>query len=74
MRMLEPVVEELAAQMAGRVRFAKLNVDENPITASRFEVRSIPTLLVLKGGREIDRMVGVLPKSEIARRLERVVD
>jgi thioredoxin-like negative regulator of GroEL len=54
------------------VRFAKLNVDENPVTASRFEVRSIPTLLVLKGGQEIDRMVGVLPKTEIARRLERV--
>jgi thioredoxin 2 len=71
-RMLEPVIEELAAQLAGRVRFAKLNVDENPVTASRFEVRSIPTLLVLKGGQEIDRMVGVLPKTEIARRLERV--
>ena len=71
-RILEPVIEELAAQMAGRVRFAKLNVDENPVTASRFDVRSIPTLLVLKGGHEIDRMVGVLPKSEIAHRLERV--
>lgn len=71
-RILEPVIEELAAQMAGRVRFAKVNVDENPVIASRFEVRSIPTLLVLEAGREIDRMVGVLPKSEIARRLERV--
>jgi thioredoxin 2 len=70
-RMLEPVIEELAAQMAGRVRFAKLNIDENPATASRFGVRSIPTLLVLRGGQEIDRMVGVLPKAEIARRLER---
>jgi thioredoxin 2 len=71
-RMLEPVIEELAAEMAGRVRFAKLNVDENPTTASRFNVRSIPTLLVLKGGREVDRLVGAQPKSEIARRLERV--
>jgi thioredoxin-like negative regulator of GroEL len=44
-------------------------VDENPATASRFSVRSIPTLLVLKGGREVDRIVGVEPKSEIARRL-----
>jgi thioredoxin 2 len=70
-RMLEPVIEELASQMAGRVRFAKLNIDENPATASRFGVRSIPTLLVLRDGREVDRMVGVLPKSEIARRLER---
>ena len=71
-RMLEPVIEELAAEMAGRVRVAKLNIDENPATASRFGVRSIPTLLVLRGGQEVDRMVGVLPKSEIVRRLERV--
>ena len=71
-RILEPVIEELAHEMAGRLRFAKLNIDENPATASRFTVRSIPTLLVLRGGREIDRMVGVLPKSEIVRRLERV--
>ena len=71
-RMLEPVIEELAAQMAGRLRFGKLNVDENPATASRFNVRSIPTLLVLKGGREVDRIVGVQPKAEIARRLERL--
>ena len=71
-RMLEPVIEELAAEMAGRIRFAKLNVDENPATAARFNVRSIPTLLVLEGGREIDRIVGAQPKREIARRLERL--
>jgi thioredoxin-like negative regulator of GroEL len=52
---------------------AKLNVDENPVAATRFNVRSIPTLLVLKAGREIDRIVGVQPKAEIARRLQRVV-
>ena len=55
--------------MAGRVRFAKLNVDENPATASRFNVRSIPTLLVMRGGREVDRIVGVLPKNELSLRL-----
>jgi thioredoxin-like negative regulator of GroEL len=55
--------------MARRVRFAKLNVDENPATAARFRVTSIPTLLVLKGGREVDRIVGLQPKAEIARRL-----
>jgi thioredoxin 2 len=71
-RMLAPVVEELAAEMAGRVRVAKLNVDENPATAARFQVRSIPTLLVLKGGREVERIVGVQPKSEIMQRLQRV--
>ena len=70
-RMLEPVIAQLAQEMAGRLRFAKLNVDENPATASRFNVQSIPTLLVLKGGKEIDRIVGAQPKVEIARRLER---
>jgi thioredoxin-like negative regulator of GroEL len=71
--MIAPIVEQLAAEMSGRVRVGKLNVDENPATAARFGVQSIPTLLVLKQGREIDRIVGVLPKSEIARRLERAV-
>jgi thioredoxin 2 len=72
-RMLEPVIAELAEELAGRVRFAKLNVDENPATAARFNVRSIPTLLVLEGGREVDRIVGAQPKAEIARRLDRHV-
>jgi thioredoxin 2 len=70
-RMVAPVIEELAAEMAGRVRVAKLNVDENPETAARFHVQSIPTLLVLKGGREMERIVGVQPKSAIVQRLER---
>jgi thioredoxin 2 len=72
-RTIAPMVEELAGEMSGRVRVAKLNVDENPVTAARFGVQSIPTLLVLRQGREIDRIVGVQPKSEIARRLERAV-
>jgi thioredoxin 2 len=70
--MVAPVVEELAAEMAGRVRVAKLNVDENPATAARFRVQSIPTLLLLKGGRELDRIVGVQSKAAILQRLERV--
>jgi len=48
-------------------------VDENPVTAARFNVRSIPTLLVLSAGREVDRIVGVQPKVHIARRLERIL-
>src|SRR5262245_2872952 len=50
-RMMTPVINELAAEMAGRARVAKLNVDENPVTAARFNARSIPTLVVLKSGR-----------------------
>lgn len=72
-KMIAPVVEEVARELAGRVRVAKLDVDANPATAARFGVRSIPTLLVLKGGREIDRIVGVQPKAEIVRRLERAL-
>jgi thioredoxin len=72
-RMVAPMMVELAEEMVGRVRVAKLNVDENQATAARFNVSSIPTLLVLKKGQEIDRIVGVQPKSEIARRLERIL-
>ncbi len=69
-RTIAPVIEQLAAELAGRVRVAKLNIDQNPRTTARFGVRSIPTLLVLKNGREIDRLVGMLPKQEILRRLQ----
>jgi thioredoxin 2 len=72
-RMMAPVLEELAKETAGRVRVAKLNVDENPATAARFDVRGIPTLLILKRGNEIDRIVGAQPKAAIAQRLERVL-
>ena len=71
-RVIAPVLEELAVEMAGRVRIAKLNVDENPLTSSRFGVRSIPTLLVFKSGREVDRIVGAQPKAELLRRLEQI--
>ena len=69
-RMIAPAVEQLAAELTGRVRVAKLNIDENPATPSRFGVRSIPTLLVFKDGREADRLVGAMPKQEILRRLQ----
>jgi thioredoxin 2 len=71
--MLTPVIEELAAELAGRMRVAKLNVDDNPVTASRFRVQSIPVLLLLQNGREIDRVVGAQPKSEILRRVRRII-
>jgi thioredoxin 2 len=71
-RLLAPVLDELAGELAGRVRIAKLNVDENPLTTALFDVRSIPTLIVFKGGREIDRLVGARPKAEIAARLARL--
>jgi thioredoxin 2 len=72
-RMIAPVIEELATELTGRVKVAKLNVDENPSTATRFQLRSIPTLLIIKGGREVDRIIGVQPKADIVRRLERAI-
>jgi thioredoxin 2 len=72
-KMIAPVVDDLANEMAGSVRVAKLNVDENPLTSGRFNVRGIPPLLVMKAGREVDRIVGVQPKNEILRRLERAI-
>jgi thioredoxin-like negative regulator of GroEL len=70
--MIAPLIEELAGELAGRVRVGKLDVDANPGVASRFGIRSIPTLLIMSGGREVDRIVGVVPKEEIVRRLGRV--
>jgi thioredoxin 2 len=72
-RMIAPVIDELATELAGRVRFAKIDADANQATSARFNVRSLPTVLVLKGGREVDRIVGVQPKFEIARRIERAI-
>lgn len=70
-RMLAPAIDALATEMAGRVRFAKLNVDENQQTAARFHADSIPLLLIFKNGQVVDRLVGLMPKGEIAKRLMR---
>ena len=67
--MLAPTLDQLAAEAGGRYRVAKLNVDENPATASQFGVRSIPTLIIFKGGREVERLVGAQPRQAIAARL-----
>ncbi len=69
-RAIAPVLEELAQEYAGRVTIAKVNVDEHPRLAARFQVRSIPTLLLFKGGRVIDQVIGAAPKAEIAKRLD----
>jgi thioredoxin 2 len=69
-KMIAPAIEQLAAENRGKLRVGKLNVDENPMTAERFNIRSIPALLVFKGGHEVDRIVGAQPKAAIARRIE----
>ncbi len=69
-KMIGPVVEELAGDFDGKAVVAKLNVDENPEIAGRFGVRSIPTLLVFKGGQIVDKQVGAVPKSVLSQKLE----
>ena len=64
-RAIAPIVEELAKEYSGKVVFGKLNVDENPETADKFGIKAIPTLLVMKNGAEVDRVVGLLPKSQL---------
>jgi thioredoxin 1 len=64
-RALEPAIEELNRDYSGRVFFGKLNVDENPQTAECFQVFSIPTLLIMKNGQEVDRIVGCVPRKHI---------
>jgi len=72
-KMMSPVLEQLAAQWAGRVKIAKLNVDENQITASRYGIQSIPSLLLFKNGKHINTLVGALPKSDIERQLQAIL-
>jgi len=64
-RALGPVVEELAEEYGGILKVAKLNVDENPYTASTYGIRSIPTLIIIRDGIEKNRILGALPKQDI---------
>ncbi len=64
-RMIGPALEEIAAELDGKVTIAKLNVDENPGTASTYGIRSIPTLMLFKGGKMASSKIGAAPKSEL---------
>lgn len=68
-RMVGPIMEQLAAESQGRYRIAKLNVDENPRTAAQFQIQSIPTMLIFKDGKLVDRLIGAQPKPAIAAKL-----
>ena len=72
-RMIAPMVEELAGTYQGKIRMGKLNVDDHPQVAAQFRIMNIPTLLLFNGGKEVDRIVGVVPKEELVRRIERVL-
>ena len=66
-RQIGPALEEIASDMQGRVKIAKVNVDENPGIASQYGIRSIPTLLLLKNGERVDQKVGATPKGDLSR-------
>jgi thioredoxin len=69
-RMVAPVLEEIATEQGEKVKIAKLDVDANPITAGRFGVRSIPTMILFKNGREAQRVVGYMPKEKLMQQLQ----
>ena len=70
-KMISPVLEEIAREQAGRVTIAKLNVDDAPDVARRFDVMSIPTLLLFKDGKQVHRMIGAKGKSQLLQELDR---
>jgi thioredoxin-like negative regulator of GroEL len=67
--MIGPIMEQLAAEAQGRYRVAKLNVDDNPRIAGQFQIQSIPTMLIFKDGKLVDRLIGAQPKPAIAARV-----
>jgi thioredoxin 1 len=69
-KMIGPVVEEIHNEYLGKAVIGKLNVDENPDIAMNYSVRSIPTLLIFKGGVIVDKIVGAVPKSQLTKQLE----
>ena len=72
-RMVAPVVEELSDEYAGKVKFVKLNTDDNVRTASQYGIRSIPTLLVFKDGQPVGQIIGFRPKGDLKKRLDAVL-
>jgi thioredoxin 1 len=72
-RQIAPSVEALSSEYAGKIKIGKLNTDDQIDTAAKFGIRSIPTLLVFKGGEVVNQLVGALPKAKIAEQLEKAL-
>jgi thioredoxin 1 len=70
-RMIGPALEEIATEMNGKVKIAKINIDENPGIASQLGIRSIPTLMIFKGGEKVDQKVGAAPKGDLSRWIQK---
>jgi len=72
-RMIAPIVEDLSTEYAGRLKVVKLDVDNNTAVAMRYNVMSIPTLGLFKGGKLVDRLVGYMPKQELKRKIDAIL-
>jgi len=72
-RMVAPVVDELSQEYDGKVKFVKLNTDDNPQVSVKYQIRSIPTLLVFKSGEPVGQIIGFRPKSDLKKRLDAVL-
>ncbi len=70
-RMVAPVVDEIAQQYDGKIKVVKVNTDDNPNVANQYGIRSIPTLMIFKGGQRVDMVVGAVPKTTLASTLEK---
>ena len=70
-RMVAPVVEEISKDFEGKIKVFKLNTDENPNVASQYGIRSIPTLMIFKGGQKVDTVVGAVPKATLSSTLSK---
>ncbi|MDI9616499.1 MAG: thioredoxin [Methanothrix sp.] len=73
-RAIAPVIDEMARELKGRVVFGKLNVDQNPLTSRKYGITAIPTLLVFRNGRLVDRLVGAYPKQILMSRIKKYLD
>lgn len=72
-RAIAPIVEEMAEAYSGKVKIAKVNVDENPSTPGKYGVRGIPTLILFKKGEVVDQVVGAVPKSQVKGLIEKAI-
>lgn len=70
-RAIAPIVDEMAQEYSGRLRVVKVNVDDNPATPGKYGVRGIPTLILFKGGKVVDQLVGAVPKTQIKELIEK---
>src|SRR5215212_2101301 len=73
-KMMAPVLDELSDEYDGKIRFVKLNTDENYESAARYGIQSIPTLVIFRGGREVNRLIGFAPKPQLKRQIDRALE